>query len=173
MMRTFNRSRPAVHPKAFVHDSAEVIGAVTVKSGASIWPLAVLRGDVNKIVIGERTNVQDLTVIHCREGHPTILGRGITVGHNVVLHGARIDDGCLIGMGTIVMEAKIGRQSLVAAGSLVLAGAKFPPRSLIMGRPAKAIRKLNAAELRSLKQSEISYVQLMTRHRSTSKLSIS
>ncbi|MEK9144497.1 MAG: gamma carbonic anhydrase family protein, partial [Elusimicrobiota bacterium] len=121
MIRTYGRHSPRIHPSAFVHDSAEVIGKVLLERRSSVWPLCSLRGDVERIVIGERSNVQDLSVIHTRDGCPTLLGKRVTVGHRVVLHGARVGDGCLIGMGAVVMEAILGEYSLVAAGALVLA----------------------------------------------------
>lgn len=168
MVRTFRGAAPRVHPAAWVHDSAELIGAVRIGREASIWPGAVLRGDVERIVVGEATNVQDLCVFHGRERRPVLLGRGITVGHRVVLHGCRVGDGSLIGMGSVVMEAEIGRECLVAAGSLVLAGMRFAPRSLVLGSPAHAARTLTAAELRGLRASARSYVQLARSHRRTS-----
>ena len=169
MIRSFGKAKPRVEPSAFVHDSAELIGAVSVAKDASIWPGSVLRGDVDRIVVGERSNIQDLTVIHCRHGRPTIVGRGVTVGHRVILHGARIGDLCLIGMGAIVMEAEIGRETLVAAGALVLAGMRVPPRSLVMGSPAKVVRTLKPAEIAGLRRSAAEYVKLARSHRGGSK----
>lgn len=169
MIRTFESAKPAVHGTAFIHDTAELVGRVRVGEGASVWPYCVLRGDVDGVVIGARSNIQDLTVIHCREGRPAVVGRGVTVGHRVIIHGSRIGDGCLIGMGAVVMEATIGRECLVAAGALVLAGMKIPPRSLVLGAPAKVARPLTAAELRGLKESVAGYVRLARRHARTSK----
>lgn len=169
MIRSFGRAVPVIHPKAFVHDSAELIGAVTLRSRASVWPLAVLRADVDRIVVGEGSNVQDLAVIHCRERRPTLIGRGVTVGHGVILHGARVGDGCLIGMGATVMEAAVGARSLVAAGSLVLAGMKVPPGSLVMGSPARIVRRLKPAELRGLIDANKAYLVLIDRHRGGSR----
>lgn len=170
MIRSFGRHLPQIHPDAFVHESAEIIGEVKLGKRASIWPLVVLRGDVARIVIGENSNVQDLSVIHCRKPNPTIIGKGVTIGHNVVIHGARIGDSCLIGMGTIIMEAEIGKNCLVAAGTLILAGFKAPPGSLILGRPGKVVRKLNAKELKSLKESERNYLQYTEQHKKTSRV---
>jgi len=170
VIRSFRGRAPRIHPGSFVHDSCEIVGRVEVKRGASIWPLCVLRGDVARIVIGERTNVQDLCVIHGREGgFPTILGRGVTVGHRAVLHGARVGDGCLIGMGAVVMEAVIGSRCLVGAGSLVLAGMRIPPGSLAMGSPARVVRRLNRRELDSLRASERRYLNLAKLHRGASR----
>ena len=169
MIRAFRRSAPRIHPSAFVHDCAEIIGRVTVGQQASIWPFVVLRGDVDRIVVGDRSNIQDLSVVHSRERHPTLIGRGVTVGHRAVLHGARIGDGCLIGMGSVVMEAFVGPRCLVAAGSLLLAGMKIPAGRLVRGSPARVIRPLTPKELNSLKASEISYVKLMETYRDASK----
>ena len=170
MIRTFGSHKPRLHPSAFIHEAAELIGDVRIGAQASVWPGCVLRGDVDGIRIGERSNIQDLTVEHCREGSPAVVGRGVTVGHGVILHGARIGDGCLIGMGAIVMECSVGRQSLIAAGAMVPKGMKIPPRSLVMGLPAKVVRKLNAEELGVLKRSEDSYVALSARHAASSRI---
>lgn len=168
MIRNLGEDSPRIDPTAYVHGSAEIIGRVEIGKSASVWPLCVLRGDVNRIVVGARSNVQDLTVIHGRAAFPTIIGEGVTVGHRVILHGARIGRGCLIGMGAIVMEAVIGESCLVAAGTLVLAGMKIPPKSLVLGAPAKVVRRLTAKELQSLKASAASYVDLANRHRNSS-----
>ncbi|MBI3547411.1 MAG: gamma carbonic anhydrase family protein [Elusimicrobia bacterium] len=170
MNRTFSHAGPSIHPSCFIHDSAEIIGRVDLAPRVSVWPYSVLRGDVDKIVIGENTNIQDHTVIHCRERRPTIVGKGVTVGHRVILHGCEIGDGCLIGMGSIVMEATIGPRCLIAAGALILAGMTIPAESLVMGAPARPRRKLTRKELASLRQSELSYMRLAERHRKTSRL---
>ncbi len=165
MIRRFGRKAPRIHPSAFIHESAEIIGAARVGARASIWPGCVLRADVDRIEIGEASNIQDLSVIHCREGRPTVVGKGVTVGHRVVLHGCRVGDGCLIGMGAVVMEAEVGPRCLVGAGALVLAGMKIPPESLVIGSPAKVLRRLRPRELASLRASEKSYLLLAQRHR--------
>ena len=103
MIRSFSGRTPKIHPKAFVHDAAEIIGKVTLDAEASVFPGCVLRGDIDEIRIGARTNIQDQTVIHTRAGSPTIVGKGVTVGHRAILHGCRIGDRALIGMGAIVM----------------------------------------------------------------------
>jgi carbonic anhydrase/acetyltransferase-like protein (isoleucine patch superfamily) len=170
MIRSFEKSAPRVDQTAFVHDSAEVIGDVVVGPRASLWPHVVLRGDVDGIRVGARSNIQDNSVLHCREGKPCVVGRGVTIGHNAVVHGARVGDYCLIGMGAIVMEARIGKECLIAAGAMVPAGMVIPPRSLVMGLPAKVVRKLSAKEVRALHESEAGYVKLADRHRRTSKV---
>lgn len=170
MVRTFENRSPRIHQTAFIHDAAEVIGAVTIGAEASLWPHVVLRADVDAIRVGVRTNIQDNVVVHCREGHPAVIGKGVTIGHSAVVHGAVVGDYCLIGMGAIVMEAKLGRECIVAAGAMIPKGFVAPPRSLILGLPAKVARKLTAAEVRSLHESEKSYVALAARHRKTSRI---
>lgn len=170
MIRALGKSRPKIADGVFVHDTAEVIGAVRVAKGASLWPYCVLRGDVDRVVIGERSNIQDLTMIHCREGKPAVVGCDVTVGHRVTLHGCRIGDLCLIGMGSTVMEATIGRECIVAAGALVLAGMRIPAKSLVMGSPARVVRRLKPQELASLRRSAAGYLRLAARHAKTSKV---
>ena len=152
MIRPFRGIRPQIHPTAFVEESAQVIGDVHVGEQSSIWFGAVVRGDVFHIRIGNRTNVQDGTVIHVSNGtHATILEDEVTVGHNVTLHGCYVERGCLVGIGAIVMDAcRVGRHSLVAAGALLSPGTIVPPRSLVMGVPARVKRQLTDAEVADL-----------------------
>ena len=170
MIRSFASHRPRIHPRAFVHDSAEVIGRVVLEAGVSVWPMAVLRGDVDAIVVGAGTNIQDLSLVHCDYGRPTRIGRGVTIGHGVVIHGSRIADGCLIGMGATVLECSIGRQCLVGAGALVPKGVRIPARSLVLGLPAKVVRPLTAAELRRLQRSAGIYMRLARQHQRGSRV---
>lgn len=170
MIRSFEGREPRVHPTAFVHDAAEVIGRVTIGKNASVWPMAVLRGDVDGITLGEASNLQDNCVVHCREGLPAVIGRGVTVGHGAVVHGARVGDLCLIGMGAIVMEATLGRECIVGAGAMIPKGMKVPARSLVLGMPAKVARRLASEELALLRRSRDSYVALAARHRRTSRV---
>ena len=169
MIRSFDGARPKIHPTAFIHDSAELIGRVTLAEGASVWPGCVLRGDIDSISIGAGSNVQDLTVIHTRDGRPTVVGKGVTVGHRAILHGCRIGDRTLVGMGAIIMEATVGPRCLIGAGALITAGMKIPPESLVLGAPAKAVRRLRPEELRMLGQSERSYRALARRHAATER----
>ena len=169
MIRSFDGVRPRLHPTAFVHDSAEVIGRVVLGAGASVWPGCVLRGDIDRIVVGAGSNIQDLTVIHTRDGAPTLVGKGVTVGHRATLHGCRVGDLTLVGMGAIVMEATIGARCLIGAGALITAGMKIPPNSLVLGAPAKVVRKLKPEELRMLAASERSYRALARRHAATER----
>lgn len=168
MIRTFGPHHPKIHRSAFVHDSAEVIGRVTLSARVSVWPLCVLRGDEEPIIIGAQSNIQDLSVIHTRAGHPTVLGRGVTVGHRVVLHGCRIGDGALIGMGAVVMEARIGKECLVGAGAVVPPGVVVPPRRLVIGVPARVVRPLTAKELKMVRASIREYIHLSQAHAESS-----
>jgi carbonic anhydrase/acetyltransferase-like protein (isoleucine patch superfamily) len=169
MLRTFGSAAPKLHASAFVHDSAELIGRVVVEREASIWPGCVLRGDIDRIVIGARANVQDLTVIHTRDGHPTVVGKGVTVGHRVILHGCRIGAQALIGMGAILMECEVGARTLIGAGALIPAGMKIPSGVLVLGSPGKVVRKLRPDELRMLAESERDYVARARRHAADSR----
>src|SRR6478672_9472879 len=138
MLRAFKGVMPRVAADAYVDASAQVIGDVEIGAESSVWMNVVIRGDVNIIRIGDRTNIQDGTIIHVmRDTHPTRIGNDVTVGHAAVLHGCIIHDRVLIGMGSMLLNgAEIGEDSIVAAGTLVPEGKKFPGRSLLMGRPA-------------------------------------
>jgi carbonic anhydrase/acetyltransferase-like protein (isoleucine patch superfamily) len=141
---TFNGVSPQVHPDAFVAPTAVLIGAVEVAAGASVWFGAVLRADFNRIVIGAGSNVQDGCVLHTNEDLPTVVGANVTVGHLTLLEGCTIEDGALIGMGSIVLNhARVGAGSLVAAGSVVREGASIPPGVLAAGVPAVVKRELD------------------------------
>jgi len=151
---------PEVAVDAFVAPTATVVGDVQIGSESGIWFGVILRGDVNDIRIGRRTNLQDGTIVHVTSGtHPTVIGDGVTIGHGVKLHGCTIADGCLIGIGAIVLDgAVIGEQSMVAAGSLVVPGTQVPPRSLVIGSPAKVKRALNEQECQQLQLLAAKYV---------------
>ena len=168
MIKPFGNSTPKIHETAFVTDDAIVIGDVEIGEEASIWFGSVVRGDVNYIRIGARTNIQDATVIHVSsKDHATVLEEEITVGHRVTLHGCYVERGCLIGIGSIILDgARIGTRSLVAAGSLVTPGTVIPPNSLVMGAPAKVKRALTDEEIAKLDQSWKNYVELTRRYRS-------
>lgn len=170
MIRPFGGKRPQIHPTAFVEESAQVIGDVTLGEQSSVWFCAVVRGDVFHIRIGARTNIQDGTVIHVAGGtHPTVLEDEVTIGHNVTLHGCRVGRGSLVGIGSIVMDgADIGEHSLVAAGSLVTPGTIIPPRSLVMGAPAKVKRPLTDEEVASLEVFWQNYVGYTRQYREES-----
>ena len=157
---------PVVHETAWVAENATVIGNVCLAAESSIWYGAVIRGDNEPIVIGQGSNVQDGSVLHTDHGFPLTLGQGVTVGHQVMLHGCTIGDGSLIGIQAVVLNgACIGRNCLVGAGSLVTEGKEFPDNSLIMGSPAKVVRELTAEQAQRLKQSAANYVANAARHR--------
>lgn len=168
MIGPFADKLPLVHETAFITDDAIVIGDVEIGEQASVWFGSILRGDVNYIRIGARTNIQDATVIHVSsKTHPTILEGEITVGHRVTLHGCYVESGCLIGMGAIIMDgARIGKNSLVAAGSLVTPGTEVPPGSMVMGSPARVKRMLTGEEIENLTRSWQNYVALAAKYRS-------
>ena len=161
MIRPFRGQHPQIHPTAFIEASAQVIGDVVIGEESSVWFNAVVRGDVFHIRIGDRTNIQDGTVVHVTNGtHATILEDEVTVGHNVTLHGCYIERGCLIGMGSIVMDdARIGARSIVAAGALVAPGTIVPPRSLVIGVPAKVKRALTDEEVAGLEVYWRNYIE--------------
>jgi len=167
MIRQFQDKTPNIHPAAFVAEDAIIIGDVRVGTESSIWFGSVLRGDVNYIRIGDRTNIQDGTVIHVSsKDHPTILEDNITVGHRVTLHGCHVESGCLIGIGSIVLDgARIGANTLVAAGSLVTPKTHIPPGSLVMGSPARVKRPLTPEEIADLETSWKNYVELSAIYR--------
>lgn len=160
MIHSFKDTSPTIHSSAWLADSAQVIGDVEIAEESSIWFNAVVRGDVNHIRIGKRTNIQDGCVLHvARRTLPLIIGDEVTVGHNVTLHACTIGNRCLIGMGAIVMDgAEVGENSIVGAGSLVTPGTKIPPGSLVMGQPARVKRELTEEESRSIRESAAHYV---------------
>ena len=137
---------------AFIAPGARLVGNVTVGEGSSVWYNAVLRGDTDVIRVGRRTSIQDGTVIHCDHGYPTIIGDDVTVGHAAIIHGAKIGNGVLVGMGaTLLSGSEIGEDSFLAARTLVLEGVKIPPRSLVMGFPGKVIRDVDEELLQRIR----------------------
>ena len=161
MLRPFRSILPLVDPSAYIDSSAQVIGDVQIGAESSVWMNVVIRGDVNVIRIGARTNIQDLTMVHVmRDTHSTIIGDDVTVGHSAVVHGTTIEDRCLIGMGAILLNgSRIGTGSIVAAGALVPEGMIVPPGSMVMGLPAKVTRRLTADEDASIKWYADNYVR--------------
>jgi carbonic anhydrase/acetyltransferase-like protein (isoleucine patch superfamily) len=133
--------RPRVDASCFIHANASILGQVTLARGVSVWPFASIRGDVDPIELGENSNVQDNCAIHTDHGFPVKIGKNVTLGHMAIVHGATIEDDCLIGIRAVVLNgAKIGAGSLVAAGALVTPGTQIPPNSLVMGMPGKVVR---------------------------------
>ena len=170
MIRTFQGIKPTVPRSCFVEDTAVVIGDVVMGEECSVWFNAVIRGDVNYIRIGNRTNVQDLCMLHVtHDTHPLLIGSEVTIGHHVVLHGCTIQDRVLVGMGAIIMDgAVIGEDSVVGAGALVVEGTIVSPKSLILGSPAKVKRSVTAKELAWVKDSAENYVQYASQYLSDS-----
>ncbi len=159
---------PQISDSAWVADSAQVIGTVELGDDTSVWFGTVIRGDTATIQIGQRTNIQDLSVLHADVGKPLTIGDDVTVGHKVMLHGCTVGDGSLIGIGAIVLNgAKIGKGCLVGAGSLVTEGKEFPDGSMIMGSPAKVVRQLTPEQLEGLLQSARHYVDNARRYRAS------
>lgn len=168
LIHSYKGRLPQLGEGCYLHPSAQVIGEVTLGNNVSIWPGVVMRGDVNRIVVGDNTNIQDLSMLHVThrrpedpEGAPVIIGRDVTIGHSVVLHGCTIGDECLIGIGTIILDrAVIESQVMIGAGSLVSPGKVLKSGYLYMGRPAREVRPLTAAELANFKYSAAHYCRL-------------
>ena len=166
MIRSFQGTHPKIAPTAYVDPAAVIIGDVTIGERSSVWPNAVLRGDVNRITIGEETNVQDGSVLHVEYAlHELILGNRVTVGHSVVLHGCTVEDDSLIGIGAILLNgARIGEGSVIAAGALVPEGMQIPPGSLAMGVPAKVRRTVTPEERERFRLNAQHYVELREKY---------
>jgi len=160
LIKPYKGVHPKIHPTVFVVETAVIIGDVEIGEYSSIWFNAVVRGDVHYIRIGDRTNIQDLCMLHVtKDTHPLILGNDITVGHSVTLHGCTIKDRCLIGMGTTILDgAVVGEDCIIGAGALVTEGAVIPPGTLAIGMPAKPKRDLTEKEIARIRQSAQNYI---------------
>jgi gamma-carbonic anhydrase len=160
MLRSFKGTVPLVDKSAYVDQSAQVIGDVHIGAESSVWMNVVIRGDVNHVRIGKRTNIQDLTMVHVmRETHPTIIGDEVTVGHSAVVHGTTIEDRVLIGMGAVLLNGvHIESDCVIAAGTLLTEGTRIPSRSLVMGRPGKVKRPLTDDEVAEIRWYSDNYV---------------
>jgi carbonic anhydrase/acetyltransferase-like protein (isoleucine patch superfamily) len=174
MIYPYKSWNPLLGDRTWVAPSADVIGNTQMGDDVSIWFGCVVRGDVHSIRIGDRTNIQDLSMVHVThyknedrsDGHPTIIGNDVTVGHRVMLHGCTIEDACLIGMSATILDgAVIGKESIVGAGALVTKNKVFPPRSLVMGSPAKLVRSLSDEEVAELYSSAARYVAFKEEYR--------
>jgi len=173
MIMNFQNYKPEIGKNTWIASSADVIGRTKIGEDSSVWFQVVIRGDVHFITIGSRTSIQDGSMIHVThhkkadmsDGNPTNIGDDVTVGHKVMLHGCTIEDACLIGMSATILDgAVIGKESIVGAGSLVTKNKKFPPRSLIMGSPAKVVRELTEAEVKELYASAARYVKFKNQY---------
>ena len=174
-VRRFEGRQPDIHPTVYIDEQALVVGEVSIGEDSSVWPMSVVRGDVNSIEIGERTNIQDGSVLHVTHdseyaegGMPLVIGSDVTVGHKVILHACQVEDGCLIGMGTTVLDG-----ALIRAGSMIGAGALVPPGKVLeggylyLGSPVKQVRELTEKEKRFLQYSAAHYVRLKNRHKAS------
>jgi len=167
MLRAYRGILPIVAPSAFIEETAVVIGDVVIESESSVWFNSVIRGDVHYIRIGHRTNIQDLSLLHVTHNtHPLIIGDDVTVAHHTVLHGCTIQDRVLIGMGAIVMDGVvIGEDCLVGARSLITEHVVIPPKSLVLGSPARVERQLTETELSWIKESAQNYLRYAQTYR--------
>ena len=174
MLLKFRKWYPKVSKSAWIAPSADIIGNVKIGKDSSVWFGTVIRGDVHKIEIGDRTSIQDLSMVHVThykkedmsDGNPTIIGDDVTIGHKVMLHGCTIENGCLIGMSATILDgAVIGEGSIVGAHSLVTQNKKFPPRSLIMGSPAKFVKELSDKEVQGLIEHAAHYVEFKNEYK--------
>jgi len=165
MITEFQGIKPEVDASAYVADSAEVIGKVRIGKNVSIWPKAVLRGDLEDIVIGDDSNVQDCCVAHTNYDLPTVVGRKVTVGHAAILHGCTVGDNCLVGMGAILLDGcRIEENCVIAAGSIITQNKVIPAGSLVMGIPGKVVRQLKPGEIELITRSSAEYVEFGRKH---------
>ncbi|WP_028830288.1 gamma carbonic anhydrase family protein [Proteocatella sphenisci] len=154
----FMGNSPNISKNAFCAPNAAIIGSAEISDDASIWFGACIRADNNKIFIGKGTNIQDLTIIHVDDDTPVHIGENVTVGHSCIIHGANIEDNVLVGMGSLIMDrAKVGRDTIIGAGSLIPSGKEIPSGVLVMGRPAKVVRELTQEEILSITKSAVDY----------------
>ncbi len=163
---TFLAKDPQVPASAYVAPQATLIGDVRLGEQASVWPGCVLRGDINYIRIGDRSNVQDGAIVHLADDFPVLVGKDVTIGHAAIIHACTIEDECLVGMGATIMDgAVIGHNSIVGAGALVTNGANIPPGSLVIGSPAKIARELSSEEQARIKKWAHKYTLVSAAHK--------
>ena len=170
MIHSYRGIKPTIDPSVFLVDSAEIIGDVEIGKDSSVWYNCVIRGDVNYVRIGERTNIQDGCLLHVRHKEfPLVIGSNVTLGHGVIVHGCSIRDFCLIGMGAIVLDnAQINSYTLVAAGAVVRNNAVIPEGVLVAGVPAKVVRDLTSSEQVSIEESAQHYLEYVKTYREPS-----
>lgn len=165
MIKEFEGNIPRIDESTYISESVDIIGDVTIEENANIWFGTRLRGDMNKIVVGKNTNIQENTVVHVDKNCPCLIGKYVTIGHGAIIHGCEICDNVLVGMGSIILNnAKIGKNTIIGAGSLITQGKVFPEGVLILGNPAKVVRELSEAEIESIKNSANNYVNLSKKY---------
>jgi len=165
MIIEFDKTKPTIARSAFVASSADIIGNVEIRENASVWFQAVLRGDIEKITIGKKSNIQDGCILHTDPGFPLTLGVNVVVGHGVVLHGCIVEEGTMIGIGaTVLSGARIGKGAIVGAGALVTEGIQIGDGQLALGVPARPVGKVNSNQKKRIEQGAIHYVELMKRY---------
>lgn len=152
---------PHVPGSCYIHQTAVVIGEVTLGEQVSVWPCAVLRGDIAAISVGDHSNIQENACVHVNYNAPVVIGNGVSVGHGAVIHGSKIGDNCLIGMNAVVMESEIGPNCIIAAGAVIPAGKNIPAGSLVMGVPAKVVRSLEEDEVNAVLKNAQDYVSFV------------
>ncbi|WP_297994242.1 gamma carbonic anhydrase family protein [uncultured Clostridium sp.] len=166
MIMDFEGINPKINKNTYISESVDIIGNVEIDENANIWFGTRLRGDMNKIVIGANTNIQENSVVHVDVNSPCIIGKDVTIGHGAIIHGCTISDNVLVGMGSIILNnAKIGKNTIIGAGSLVTQGKSFKDGVLILGNPAKIVRELTDDEIKSIKSSAGNYVSLSKRYK--------
>ena len=166
MIFPYRGKHPTIHPSAFIAPGADVIGRVRIAKDASVWFGCVLRGDVNRIEIGEATNIQDGSILHVDDRSPCLIAHHVHVGHHANLHGCIVERGAMIGIGAIVLSgARVGAGAIVGAGSVVLEGTRVPPRTLVVGAPARVVRRVTARDLAYVKRWVAKYVKLAKAYR--------
>ncbi len=166
MIKTFSGKTPVIDEKAFIAENATIIGDVTIGEGSSVWYSAVLRGDMCSITIGKNSNIQDNATVHVGMKDPAVIGNGVTVGHNALVHGANIGDNVLVGMGSVVLDgAVIGENSIIAAGAVVTAKTVVPPNSLVAGVPASVIKEVSPQQIMGNKMNAMGYTTLASKYK--------
>ena len=169
MIETLAHLAPSVHVSCFVHPLASVIGQVTLAENVSVFPCAVVRGDIAAIYVGKNSNIQDNAVLHVNYGQPCQIGENVSVGHGAVVHGSKIADNVIIGMNAVVMESEIGANCIIGAGAVVPAGKQIPAGSLVMGVPGKVVRALTEAEMKSITQNAQEYAKAIPVYKTQTK----
>lgn len=166
MIMDFEGINPKINKNTYISESVDIIGNVEIDENANIWFGTRLRGDMNKIVIGANTNIQENSVVHVDVNSPCIIGKDVTIGHGAIIHGCTISDNVLVGMGSIILnDVKIGKNTIIGAGSLVTQGKSFKDGVLILGNPAKIVRELTDDEIKGIKSSADNYVNLSKRYK--------